>query len=81
MKMLINGRVSHSEYAARPGFEHSNLSPASALLNTILVVSLIYEEKQQQTKRKQIIIKVLTAIATTEILSLYSDLCNPIGII
>lgn len=80
MEMLINGRVSHSEYAARPGFEHSNLSPASALLNTILVVSLIYEEKQQ-TKRKQIIIKVLTAIATTEILSLYSDLCNPIGII
>lgn len=72
--MLMNGIMPHSKYAAGPGFEHDHLSLASALLSTILAVSLICGGK------RQIIIKFLT-IVTIEITSLYSDLCNLIGIL
>lgn len=49
IEILINDTVSHSKYAAGPGFTHSHLSPASALLSTILGISLIYEGKNNNT--------------------------------
>lgn len=41
IEMLMNGTMSHSKYARGPGFEYSHLSSDSALLSTILGVSLI----------------------------------------
>ena len=75
IEMLMSDTMFHRKYAAGPGFEHCHLSLASALLSTVLVDSLICGGK------KQMIIKFLIKTVTIGIISLYSNLCNPIGML